>query len=199
MRVNKDTLFDYLSSWNDVLERKTRLVACGGTAMTLIGVKDSTKDIDLMVPDHGEYESLIRVLEKIGYRQVTGHGWEKDEGLVFDLFSGNKIHTTELLHSPLDEGRNIPLREYTKISIGILNYYDLISSKLFRGNSVDYSDCMILYQAKKDEIDLKNLEAHFREMASYDVSEDKVNKNFQAFKHRIISLEKGKGGHGFER
>lgn len=44
-RLDKDELLDNLRAWNRVLRRKVQLIACGGTAMTLLGVKASTKDV----------------------------------------------------------------------------------------------------------------------------------------------------------
>ena len=39
--LNKDRLIDILKDWNHFLKRKVYLIACGGTAMTLAGVKES--------------------------------------------------------------------------------------------------------------------------------------------------------------
>jgi len=58
-RIDKEGLLDTLSGWDGFLKRKIHLVACGGTAMTLLGVKASTKDIDLIVPNINEHEYLI--------------------------------------------------------------------------------------------------------------------------------------------
>ena len=49
-RISKQGLLDTLSGWNGFLKKKVHLIACGGTAMTLIGVKASTKDVDFVVP-----------------------------------------------------------------------------------------------------------------------------------------------------
>lgn len=38
--------------------------------MTLLGIKDSTKDIDLIVPDTKEYKYLIGMLEALGYVKI---------------------------------------------------------------------------------------------------------------------------------
>ncbi len=46
-RLDKDELLGILRAWNSVLRRNVRLIACGGTAMTLLGVKASTKDVAL--------------------------------------------------------------------------------------------------------------------------------------------------------
>jgi hypothetical protein len=180
-RIDKQGLLDNLSAWNSFLKRKVRLVACGGTALTLLGVKESTKDIDLMVPDLAEYEYLITTLKQLGYKSASGWGWAREDGFVFDLFRGKAVHTTELLESPLDKGNYILVKEFSHIYLGALNYYDLIISKLFRGAQVDIDDCLTLIRAKLEEINLKQLKKRFQETASFDVSENKVNKNLDNF------------------
>lgn len=109
------------------------LIACGGTALTLLDIKSSTKDIDLMVPVEGERNYLIKVLK----------------------------------------------------DLGVLNYYDIIISKLFRGTGVDFEDCLTLMRHRKLEIDLKRLADRFNETASYDISENRVKENFEHFKKLI--------------
>ena len=62
-----------------------------------------------------------------------------------------------------------------------MNYYDIIISKLFRATAVDIDNCLVLDKDKKNDMDFKRLEKRFKETASFDVSEDKVNKNFKHF------------------
>jgi len=59
--------------------------------------------------------------------------------------------------------------------------YTRIISKLFRGSGTDFEDCLILVKMKGMEIELKLLEERFRETASFDVSESRVNKNLEHF------------------
>jgi hypothetical protein len=181
LRINKQKLLDILSVWDGFLKRKVHLIACGGTALTLLGIKDSTKDIDLLVPQETEYDYLIGIVKELGYKQVTGPGWARDDGFIFDLFRGSRVHTTQLLDSPLKEGNNITIKELNHIYLGVLNYYDIIISKLFRSTSVDIDDCLMLIAHKKKEIDLGKLTFRFRETAAHDVSEVKVNKNLEHF------------------
>lgn len=181
-------LFDRLKIWNSFLRRKVHLIACGGTALTLLGIKTSTKDIDFMVPVEKEYKYLIRILKDIGYKQVTGAGWSSRDIFIFDLFSGNKIHTTELIESALDVENHIFLKEFSHIYLGVLNYYDLIISKLFRGTEIDMTDCLSLLKAKESDIDLEILNKRFAETASYDISEGRVMENLKTF------MEKAMGG-----
>ena len=48
-RLDKNTLLDTLGQWNGFLRRRVHLIACGGTALTLMDVKPSTKDCDIQL------------------------------------------------------------------------------------------------------------------------------------------------------
>jgi hypothetical protein len=181
-RLDKNQLLDILGEWNRFLKRKVHLIACNGTAMTLSGVKPSTKDVDFMSPVVREHDYLTKQLKALGYKQATGSGWKRDgENFQFDIFRGNRIHTTELLNSPLEEGRHSILKEFSHLYIGILNDYDLITSKLMRGTRVDFEDCLGLAEARREEIDIEKLVYHFHEMVSYDVAEDRLRLNIDHF------------------
>jgi hypothetical protein len=189
-RLDKNFFFEILEEWNRFLKRKVHLIACGGTAMTLLGVKPSTKDIDFMVPNLNEYDYLTKILKVLGYRPETQSGWKRSgEQFQFDIFRGNRIHTTELLASPLEEGRHTILKEYTRLYIGILNEYDLICSKLMRGTKVDFDDCLALTEARISFISIDLLTERFYEMISYDVGEDRLRPNITLF----IELLREKG------
>ena len=73
-RLGKEQLLNIMVEWNRFLKRRVHLIACGGTAMTLLGVKPSTKDIDFMIPNIKEYAYLIKQLSALGYKQTTGSG-----------------------------------------------------------------------------------------------------------------------------
>jgi len=185
-RLNKQTLTELLGQWNAFLRRKVHLVACGGTALTLMDIKPSTKDVDFMVPVETEYRYLIKTLKDLGYQQQTGSGWHKSGNLfVFDLFVGQRIHTTDLMTSPLEKGNHMLFKEFSHLYIGILNPYDLIASKLFRGTAVDFEDCLMLMKSRKESINLTRVEQHVKELASYDISEKRIVENLEYFLHII--------------
>jgi len=181
-RLNKQTLIDFLGQWNAFLKRRVHLVACGGTALTLMDIKPSTKDVDFLVPVETEYRYLIKTLKDLGYQQQTGSGWHKSGDLfVFDLFVGQRIHTTDLMASPLEKGNHTLFKEFSHLYIGILNPYDLIASKLFRGTEVDFEDCLMLMKSRKKSIDLTRVEKHVKELARYDISEKRIVENLEDF------------------
>ncbi len=182
-RMGIDALYERFEAWNGYLTGRARLIACGGTALTLLGFKDSTKDVDLMIPDEREYDSFIRMLQALGYRQVGGRSWRSDSDSLFilDIFRGNFIHTTELVESPLIEGNHTLIREYSRIYLGVLNDYDLITSKLLRGTSVDFDDCRALVEGRHGALDMVRLAERFRETALGYPGEDRVLKNLDVF------------------
>lgn len=190
-RLTKTDLFNTLVGWSKFLKRKVHLIACGGTAMTLLDVKDSTKDVDFMCPDDKEYSYLVGILKDLGYKQINAIRWKKEnELIVMDLYPGKRIHTTELLESPLKEDNHIHLQNTGRIYLGVLNYYDLISSKIFRGDSADFEDCLKLVKIKGKEINKDLLIKRYQELASYDVSEERIKGHLQSF---LVRWEKEAG------
>ena len=190
-RIEANELLNTLGAWDELIPGRVKihLIACGGTALTLLGYKESTKDVDFIVPDEKEYERLTRFLKQAGYAAVTGYGWKRaDETILFDLYAGKKVYTTELLTSPLIKDGNIPIREWKKIYLGVLNPFDLVISKMFRGAQVDIEDSLILIQ--KHQLHLGDLEKRYKQTAQYDVSEAKVLKNFDVLIDRVKGLKK---------
>ena len=191
-RANKELLLARLADWDSFLRKRVRLIACGGTALTLLNIKPSTKDIDFIVPDIGEYEYLVRTLDQLGYESVSGSGLRRGDDFVFDLFRGPRVHTTELLDSPLQPDKHLLIKEFTYIYLGTLNYYDLLITKLFRGTSADIEDCLTLMKHKREEIDIRVFEQRFRTTASFDISEERVLKNL-AYLLRLIEKRDSNG------
>ena len=187
-RIDKQGFLDRISVWDSFLKRKVHLFACGGTALALLGIKDSTKDIDLIVPDLDEYDYLTGILKQLGYKSVTGWGWSRGDGFVFDLFRGKCVHTTELIESPLSEANHILIKEFSHVYLGILNDYDIIITKLFRAQSIDIEDCLALIRHRGQNIDIALLIKRFKETASFDISESKLIKNLEHFL-KIIKKE----------
>ena len=146
-----------------------------------MNLKESTKDVDLLIPKPEEYKYLVNTLIDLGYEDTTGTGWQKNRGFVYDLYVGKTIFTTELLESPLEAGNHIFFREFSSIYLGILNYYDLIITKILRYTSVDIDDCLTVLREKKREIYMEKLKSRFYETSSYDISDQKNRKNFEYF------------------
>ena len=68
-RLNKHSLLDILGQWNGFAKRKIHLIACGGTAMTLQDIKESTRDVDIIVPV--ELERLDRHFREMAQYDIS--------------------------------------------------------------------------------------------------------------------------------
>lgn len=177
-RLTNTDLFQALEAWNDVLGKRVFVAACGGTALTLYGYKESTKDVDLLVPDPAHYKSIIKAITKLGYKQATGNGYKHPDGTwIFDLFRGQTIFQTELLDPVQTEGKHRVIREYEHVIIACVNPDDLIISKMFRGTQVDVKDSVLMI--KSEDLDLAALAKRYRETASYYHNPDACKTNLK--------------------
>jgi hypothetical protein len=75
-RITSKELIKTIDNWESLINFKVKLIGCGGTALTLLGIKDSTKDVDFIVPVPGEYARLMKFLWSLGYKEKGG-GREK--------------------------------------------------------------------------------------------------------------------------
>ena len=167
---------------------RAQLIACGGTALTLLQLKESTKDVDFVVPLSTEYEKLMKFLNTIGYREKEG-GWAHpdDPLFLYQFWYGNRVFTTDLLNSPLQEGKNIPIKEWRHIYLGALNLLDLIITKVFRGTGVDMDDCIAVFQT--GQVDPQELLARYVDTARYDLNPDEKIQYFRLFADRLVSKD----------
>jgi len=187
-RITGDRLLETLDNWDRLMNFRAQLIACGGTALTLLELKESTKDVDFVVPVATEYEKLMKFLNTIGYREKEG-GWAHpdDPLFLYQFWYGNRVFTTDLLDSPLQEGKNIPIKEWRHIYLGVLNLLDLIITKVFRGTSVDMDDCIAVFQT--GQVDPQQLLARYVGTARYDLNPDEKMQNLRVFADRLVSKD----------
>jgi len=176
-RLSTNDLLDTLDNWNSLMNFRVSLIACGGTALTLLKIKDSTKDIDFTVPMHKEHDRLIKFLGDLGYEEKGGGlAHDDDPNFIYQFWRGNKVFTTDLLDSPLDPGNHILIKRWSHIYLGALNLTDLIITKMFRGTSVDRDDCIAAFATGK--VNTEKLLERYSETARYDLNPEKMMKNF---------------------
>ncbi len=193
-RISGSALIETIDNWERLINFKVNLIGCGGTALTLLEIKDSTKDIDFIVPVGKEYERLMKFLRSLGYEEKGGVLAHPDDPyFLYQFWVGNRVFTTDLLDSPLDPGKNIPIKKWRHIYLGALNLQDLIITKMFRGMRVDVEDCVAAFI--KFEIDPEKLLQRYTEAAKYDINPEKMIQNFIVFAEGL--LEKGVVDHHF--
>jgi hypothetical protein len=189
---------DTLDNWDSLMNFRVHLIACGGTALTLLKIKDSTKDIDFIVPEENEYQRLMKFLKHLNYGDKGGGlAHEDDPNFIYQFWCGSRVFTTDLLDSPLEKGKHILIKKWTHIYLGALNLIDLIITKMFRGDQVDRDDCIaaidliITKMFRGDQVDRDDCIAAFAtgqvnpeelldrysETAGYDLNPEKVMQN----------------------
>ncbi len=187
-RITSKELIQTIGNWERLINFKVQLIGCGGTALTLLGIKDSTKDIDFIVPVPGEYERLMKFLRALGYEEKGGGlGHPDDPKFLYQFWVGNRVFTTDLLDSPLEPGKNIAIKKWRHIYLGALNLIDLIITKMFRGMQVDIDDCVAAYAASK--IDPEKLLERYAEAAKYDLNPDKMMQNFISLAEELFEKQ----------
>lgn len=193
-RVTGKELIQTIDHWDKLINFKVSLIGCGGTALTLLEIKESTKDIDFIVPVSKEYEKLMKFLRSLGYEEKKGglvH--PEDRSFLYQFWVGNRVFTTDLLESPLDPGKNILIKKWRHIYLGALNLQDLIITKMFRGTQVDVDDCVAAFATSK--IDPEELHRSYAEAAKYDLNPEKMIQNFIVFAEALF--DKGLVAHKF--
>lgn len=155
--IKANELFELLESINEYVERRTNMYALGGTALTILGIKQSTLDIDMNIDSESEYKYIVSVFEQIGFKKISACRWLTQEGLAFDLFFGSNILGTDLLPDCLEESEFI--KSFGMINLYTLSLYDIIISKLARGDERDFNDIRNIFESKN--IDVKKLAGRY--------------------------------------
>jgi len=82
MPLSRKALLALLDAIDNQLGRRITIVAVGGTALTLLGAKESSIDIDFAFPDNElhEFDKALGKLPKIGFRIDCFR-----DGTIFDV------------------------------------------------------------------------------------------------------------------
>ena len=87
MQIGNDRLIDVLKVIDGELDRKIKLIAVGRTAMTLLGLKTSTVDLDfeLIGEDYDLFQEIVSKLP-LGYKLDLFK-----DGEIFTQFLGKQL------------------------------------------------------------------------------------------------------------
>ena len=141
-RVSKRQLLSVLEPFDKQLSHKILLIAVGGTAMTLLGVKASTKDIDLNIPSRIDYNEFRRL-----YRKIS-------PGVTIDYYGSNMVFS-EVLPTDYTVKASDYKSSFKNIKIKILHPIDIVCSKISRSSDADMEDiesCIKAYKLKKSDV-----------------------------------------------
>jgi len=140
-----------------------------------LGIKNSTIDIDINIESEIEYKYICKIFEQIGFEKKGELRWFTQEGLAFDLFHSSNILGTDLLSDCLENSKYI--KSFGNIKLYTLSLYDIIISKLARGDPRDFDDIKNILENK---IDTQKLVKRYKE-----TMENSVVSNY---KQKLLDL-----------
>ena len=146
--IDKNALLKYLAEIDSFLDRKITLIAVGGTAVTLLNLKATTKDIDFCLESKDYYSFEKAISEKKGFK--------------IDLFQNGYIFSQQLPKDYVEMAAKFKEIAFEKIDLRILHPIDIILTKIGRLNARDEADIDILMKTKR--IDKNQLTKRFKEI-----------------------------------
>ena len=152
MEIGTKTLEEIIIEFDRYLTRKTRVIAVGGTALTLLGKKASTRDIDLCFTEERVALSFIQAAKKMGYRSEMSNKL-MGKSVIIDVYSNGYIFCVQLPEDYSEKA--VKIRDFHKIELYALAPIDLLITKAARFNERDKEDIMTIIRSYK--IDEKEL------------------------------------------
>jgi hypothetical protein len=140
--IDRNELVKWLRSIDKKLRRKITLIAVGGTAMTLLGLKSSTRDIDI----------CLKSDEKNDFEKVL------DKKFKVDIFTDGYIFSEQLPADYAEKSKEIV--KMKNIALKALNPVDIIITKAARFNARDEEDI----EALSKYVDKEELVKRFNEV-----------------------------------
>lgn len=154
-RFGRDYIEAELQRIAESLETEVESYLIGGGAMSLRNLKDTTKDIDLVVANQEGFSRLMGALSDLGYEEVTDLGEEydtlgarhcvrNDEGCQFDVF--HRQIADKLLFSDGMAQRSEDFISTSYFSVGLVSLEDIFLFKAVAERPDDIGDMATLVQ-----------------------------------------------------
>jgi len=144
--ISKNDLLEWLREIDRKLKCEITLVAVGGTAMTLLGLKASTRDIDFCV--EGSNAEIFKKLTK-------------DDKFKVDLFQDGFIFSEQLPDDYIEKSSKLEAG-LVNIDLRALSLMDIIITKAARYNERDEEDVSTI--AKTNKVKKEKLEERFKQV-----------------------------------
>jgi len=147
-------LFEFLGQ---VLDRKVQVLLIGGAVLLELGLKDSTKDIDVVCKNKNDKETLLQSAKSLGFELVGPEERHARLGVNrlavkgmrnLDVFAGRISYDFEL-SEPMWQ-RSILSRTFGDLVVKDASSEDILIMKLIANRDGDADDCAALMGAGLD-------------------------------------------------
>jgi len=173
--TNIEDLEDFLNLLAD-LNEPLELFAIGGTAMVLKKIKESTKDIDFLTTE--KYEKIKKLFHLAGLKEESASKacniWRLNEMRIDMFYEGFILG----INFPGDWKKlSQKIKEVGKIKVYILNWHDIIITKIARAEKRDIDDILEIIKSQKLDFD-------FLKRRYYSLAETAIISDYNAkFRH----------------
>jgi hypothetical protein len=153
-REEVNELFEQLGQ---VIYRKVQVLLIGGAVMRELGLKDSTKDIDVVCRNERDKETLLQSAKSLGFELVGPEKRHARQGINrltvngmrnLDIFAGRISYDFEL-SEPMWQ-RAIVSRTFGDLVVKDASREDILIMKLIANRDGDADDCAALMGAGLD-------------------------------------------------
>ena len=169
-KIDKEGLMKLLEEWNTVFSKENfriRLIAIGGTALTLLNLKASTRDIDFTLPLGEGVKKFESLFSKLKIKHIAMRRL-KAGNFIIDVYYDDQIFTTTFPDGLVDECTLI--HDFGNIKLFALSLYDIIISKLARSSVDDEQDIKAIFESKN--IDLTKLKKRYQQIQELTLDKD---------------------------
>lgn len=141
------------------LEKGVEVYLIGGGAMAFRGMKEVTKDIDVVLTSSQDFRLLSKALAKSGYSEVkelkaeyeelgAQRILENEEGCRFDIFNQQVVNELIFSDSMRERGKSLGLEG--RLQVEMASAEDIFLFKSVAGRTTDIEDMNTLVQSGLD-------------------------------------------------
>ena len=168
-REEVNELFEQLG---EVLDQRVEALLIGGAVMLELGLKDATKDIDIVCRSEADKETLLGSAKALGF-QIVGPEKRHERlginrlavkgGRNLDVFAGRISYDFGLSEAMWQKA--IKSRSFGMLAIRDASLEDIFVMKLIANRPGDAKDCAALFSAVLDyDAVYREIEAQYRKM-----------------------------------
>ncbi|MBI3032067.1 hypothetical protein HYY69_01220 [Candidatus Woesearchaeota archaeon] len=149
--TTKQDLIAFIQKLDLFIDEPLTIVALGGTALTLLDLKSSTRDLDFIISSKS-YRLLLPLFKSLGFKEIAEKRWLTTDGLIIDIYLDDYIVNVQLVKPSKDA--SVILREFDQITLRALNFYDICITKIDRGDARDFEDIKHILEKTDTKISL---------------------------------------------
>ena len=169
MDVDKTHLLDFMHRLDNEVSEQYVLLAAGGTALTLHGVKISTKDVDFVV-QHGSLENLANVCSRVS-------------SICVDLFERGVVFNNPLPDSCM--ARAEKMMQLNRITLLALDRIDVVMTKIARASESDIED---IFACRDSGVTVNDV---YKMITEYHIDTPELRNNLRFVIREVFGIDEG--------